>query len=94
MHKLHGFPLLKRVFSPAHQVLWLTSCCTVSWEALNREVSGRRPLVLTRNQRDLCCSGLWYRVDLSVDASVSEKHTLSIFRAKVAVLESGVVIWG
>jgi hypothetical protein len=28
----------------------------------------------------LCSSGLWRRVDLQVDASVSEKHTASIFR--------------
>jgi hypothetical protein len=27
-----------------------------------------------------CPSGFWYRVDSSVDANISEKHTVSIFR--------------
>jgi hypothetical protein len=30
-----------------------------------------------------CSSGFWHRVDSLVDASVSEKHTVSIFRAEV-----------
>jgi hypothetical protein len=34
-------------------------------------------------------SGYWCCVDLSVDANVSEKHTVSIFRAEVAMLGSG-----
>jgi hypothetical protein len=34
------------------------------------------------------------RVDWSVDANVSEKHTFSIFRAEVAMLGSGgIYIW-
>jgi hypothetical protein len=36
----------------------------------------------------------WRHVDLSVDASVSEKHTLSIFRAEVAMLGSGGIYIG
>jgi hypothetical protein len=31
-------------------------------------------------------SGFWRRVDAQVDANVSEKHTVSIFGAKVAML--------
>jgi hypothetical protein len=34
-------------------------------------------------------SGFWHCVDLLVVASVSEKHTVSIFRAKVSILGSG-----
>jgi hypothetical protein len=34
-------------------------------------------------------SGCWRRIGLTVDANVSEKHTVSIFRAEVAMLGSG-----
>jgi hypothetical protein len=37
-----------------------------------------------------CCSGLWRRVD----TNVSDKHTVSIFRAKVAELGSGGILYG
>jgi hypothetical protein len=36
-----------------------------------------------------CSSGYWHHVDSSVDGTVSEKHTVSIFRAEVAMLGSG-----
>jgi hypothetical protein len=31
-----------------------------------------------------CSSGLWHCVDLQVDTSVSEKHSVSIFRAEAS----------
>jgi hypothetical protein len=39
-------------------------------------------------------SGFWSRVDSSVGANVSEKHTVSIFRAEAAMLESGGIYTG
>jgi hypothetical protein len=36
-----------------------------------------------------CSSGFWRRADSSVDANVSEKHCVSIFRVEVTMLRSG-----
>jgi hypothetical protein len=30
-----------------------------------------------------CSSGFWSRADSSIDANVSERHTVSIFRAEI-----------
>lgn len=38
--------------------------------------------------------GFWLHVDRLLDASVSEKHTTSIFKAKVAMLGSGGIYMG
>jgi hypothetical protein len=40
------------------------------------------------------CSRFWRRVDAPVDANVSEKYTVSIFRAEVAILGSGGIYIG
>jgi hypothetical protein len=40
---------------------------------------------LPRDTDDVFFSGFWRRVDSSVDANVSERHTVSIFRAEDGV---------
>jgi hypothetical protein len=44
---------------------------------------------ITRELWCLCCFGFWRRVISQIDANVSEKHTVSIFRAKITKLGSG-----
>jgi hypothetical protein len=38
--------------------------------------------------------GFWRLVEVQVDGSVSEEHTVCIFRAEVALLESGRIYMG
>jgi hypothetical protein len=59
---------------------------------------GKSPLCWLERARPalrwLYCSGFWPHVHSSVDASISEKHTVSAFKTEMAMLGSGGICVG
>jgi hypothetical protein len=79
-HSLILFRCQLVVFSMAARnklIDWILNCATLTRR------SGRNSCYVSDTG---CSSGFWRRVDSSIDANVSEKHTVSIFRSEVQSL--------